>query len=92
VFAMSAKLNCFTLEAQEGDYMQRFQGVHSDHEKMTEIYNDYVEEPPESYTELDNPTPEPEIVRAMLSGNDLANTSPDTNNSSSNPPSQGDTT
>lgn len=79
------KVKLFHFREQEGDYMQRFQAVHSDHEKMTEIYNDYVEEPPEGYLDLDNPTPEPDVVRAKLSGSDLVVKSVNTNMDISNP-------
>jgi hypothetical protein len=80
------KVKLFHFRGKEGDYMQPFQSVHGDHEKMTEIYNDYVEEPPESYTDLDNPTPEPDVVRAKLSGNDLVKSDPEAPMSSNNPP------
>jgi hypothetical protein len=73
------KVKLFHFRGQESDYMQRFQSVHSEHEKMTEIYNDYVEEPPESYTDLDNPTPEPDVVRAKLLGVKSAQDSPTQN-------------
>lgn len=37
---------------KEGDYMQKFANDHNGHEPSTEIYNDYVSEPPESYTDV----------------------------------------
>lgn len=37
---------------KESDNMQIFQRAHSDHEKMTEIFCDYVKEPPEDYEDL----------------------------------------
>lgn len=32
--------------------LHQFMNEHSDHEKMTEVYNDYVEEPPEKYEDI----------------------------------------
>ena len=40
------------LRGQESDNMQAFQRAHSEHEKMTEIFSDYVKEAPEDYEDL----------------------------------------
>jgi hypothetical protein len=38
--------------SKEGDYMQKFANDHSDHELATAVLNDYVEEPPEDFTDV----------------------------------------
>lgn len=42
----------FHLRGKEGDYMQRFQDIHIDHEKKTRIVSDYVEEQPDDYLDV----------------------------------------
>lgn len=37
---------------KEGDFMQRFQNDHADHEGMTEILSDYKFEPPNDYKDV----------------------------------------
>lgn len=52
------------LRGKEGSTLHRFLGDHSDHEKMTELYNDYVQEPPEKYKDVfDFYHPELEVSR-----------------------------
>lgn len=42
----------FHLRGKESDLMQKFQNVHSDHEKNTRIVSDYVTEQPEYYKDV----------------------------------------
>lgn len=40
------------LRGKESDNMMRFQSDHEEHEKHTQIVCDYVEEPPDHYTDV----------------------------------------
>lgn len=46
------KVQLMHLRSKEGDCMQKFANDHHTHEKSTEVYNDYVSEPPEEYTDV----------------------------------------
>lgn len=64
------KVSLMHLRGKEGDNMQFFAKVHSDHEKHTEIYNDYVSEPPDDYKDVFdsyNPNFEKELDNAKNS-------------------------
>lgn len=58
------------LRGKESDNMQKFQNDHSEHEKHTQIISDYVEEPPDHYTDMFekyNEVETPEERKARLS-------------------------
>lgn len=42
----------FHLRGKEGDYMQKFQNIHLEHEHDTRIVSDYVTEQPDSYADV----------------------------------------
>lgn len=46
------KMQLMHLRGDEGTNMQAFQDAHRDHESSTEIFSDYVKEPPEDYEDL----------------------------------------
>jgi hypothetical protein len=43
------KVQLMHLRGKEGDNMQRFANDHATHKEYTEVYDDYVNEPPEEY-------------------------------------------
>lgn len=51
------KVSLMHLRGKENKLMQRFAKDHSDHEDQTEVYNDYVQEPPEEYEIIEDLTP-----------------------------------
>lgn len=46
------KVTLMHFRRKEGDLMQQFAYDHKYHENQTAIYNDYIEEPPEDYTDV----------------------------------------
>jgi hypothetical protein len=66
------------LRGKEGDLMQRFANDHYEHKENTEVLDDYVKEPPESYEDVWD--------KYHTEGNDLVASDSDTKNSPSNPP------
>jgi len=46
------KVSLIHLRGQEGNWMQKFQREHQEHEHKTEIFSDYVKEAPDDYVDV----------------------------------------